>query len=58
MLSDHLQTLHSLAAGRGDQAMHALEAHLRRSLGPNIELLRRLGPLPENLHRPYLVMVS
>ena len=58
MISEHLSILHRRPAARGHQAMHALEAHLRRSLGPNIELLRRLGPLPENLHRPYLVMVS
>jgi len=37
--------------------MAALEAHLRRSLQPNIELLRKLAPLPKGRRPPYLVPV-
>ncbi len=57
MVAEHIAILTALRAGRRADAMAALEAHLRRSLQPNIELLRRLGPLPEDHRPPYLVPV-
>ena len=44
--------------GRRDKAMKALEAHLTRSLPQNIEIVRSLGPLPEERRPPYLVQVA
>lgn len=55
MVSEHLTILDYLRIGKGKQAMAALESHLRRSLGPNIELLRTLAPLPKEKLPPYLV---
>jgi DNA-binding GntR family transcriptional regulator len=57
MIAEHIAILSALAAGRPAEAMAALEAHLRRSLQPIIELLRKLGPLPEDRRPPYLVAV-
>jgi len=58
MLSEHLTVIDSLIAGDGRRAMKILEAHLRRSLPPNIALLRSLGPLPEEHRLPFLVPVA
>ena len=58
MLAEHIAILSALVAGRPAEAMTALEAHLRRSLPPIIELLRKLGPLPEDRRPPYLVPVA
>jgi DNA-binding GntR family transcriptional regulator len=55
MLAEHIAILSALAAGKPKEAMAALEAHLRRSLPPIIELLSKLGPLPEAERPPYLV---
>jgi DNA-binding GntR family transcriptional regulator len=58
MLVEHHAIFDHLLAGRREAAMAALEAHVRRSLEPNIERLRRLGPLPEKLRTPFLVQVD
>ena len=47
---------HALA-GRRAKAMKALEAHLTRSLAQNIDIVRNLGPLPEERRPPYLIQV-
>jgi len=57
MVAEHIAILTALRAGRREAAMTALEAHLRRSLQPNIDLLRKLGPLPEERRPPYLAAV-
>jgi DNA-binding GntR family transcriptional regulator len=57
MLAEHKAILSALARGRPAEAKAALEAHLRRSLAPIIELLRKLAPLPEDRRPPYLVPV-
>jgi DNA-binding GntR family transcriptional regulator len=57
MVAEHIAILAALAAGRREEAMAALAAHLRRSLAPNIELLRKLAPLPKERRPPYLVPV-
>jgi DNA-binding GntR family transcriptional regulator len=55
MLTEHLAIFDHLLAGEKEAAMTALEAHVRRSLEPNIARLERLGPLPEALERSFLV---
>ena len=55
MAAEHTMVFDHLLAGRIPAAAAALEAHLRRSMEPNIELLRVLGPLPANARPPYLV---
>jgi DNA-binding GntR family transcriptional regulator len=57
MLSEHLTILDHLIAGNIDAAATALEAHIRRSLQPTIELCLRLGPLPEEKRPAYLTPV-
>jgi DNA-binding GntR family transcriptional regulator len=57
MLKEHLDILDHVLAGRKAKAMRALEAHIRRSLPPNVERLKRLGRLPPELARPYLVQM-
>ena len=54
MLAEHLAIFRHVLAGRKKQAMVALEAHVRRSLEPNIERLKKLGPLPEEKRPPFL----
>ncbi|HET7714762.1 MAG TPA: hypothetical protein VFK86_03965 [Bauldia sp.] len=55
MAAEHPAILEYLLAGKVEAAAKALEAHPRRSLAPNIELLRVLGPLPAETLPPYLV---
>jgi len=45
-------------SGDVNLAASILEAHLRRSLKPNLDILHRLGPLPEELRPPFLVQVK
>lgn len=52
---DHIGIFDELIAGRLERAASLLEAHLRRSVEPNVELLRRLGAPPPDLQPPYLV---
>lgn len=54
MIAEHLEILGCLQAGRDRHAAAALQAHLRRSLGSNLELLRRLHPPPDGYLPPYL----
>ena len=57
MVSEHIDILGHVLAGRREKAMTALEAHLSRSLAQNIEIVRSLGPLPEERRPPYLIQV-
>jgi DNA-binding GntR family transcriptional regulator len=57
MLAEHLAIYDLLIAGMKQAAMAALEAHIRRSLEPNIERLRRIGAMPDSLRPPFLVLV-
>ena len=56
MLNEHLEIFHHVLAGRKKQAMAALEAHVRRSLEPNVERLKKLGPLPEEKRPRFLAI--
>lgn len=56
MLSEHRRVYDALIAGKKRQAMEVLEAHIRRSLVPNIARLEKLGELPPALSRPFLVL--
>jgi hypothetical protein len=38
--------------------MAALDAHIRRSLEPNIDRLKRIGSMPEALRPPFLIQVG
>lgn len=58
MVRDHRQIFDALIAGDVDGAAAALEAHLRRSVEPNIELWRQLRSLPQRLSQPYLVLAD
>lgn len=58
MLGEHQHIYDLLLAGRKAEAMAALEAHIRRSLAPNIVRLEHLGPLPASLSRPFLVQAE
>jgi DNA-binding GntR family transcriptional regulator len=55
MVAEHHAIFDHLLAGRMIAAKTALEQHLRRSLEPNVALLRHLGPLPEDRRPPYLI---
>jgi DNA-binding GntR family transcriptional regulator len=58
MVGEHIAILGAIRDGKRAAAMATLEAHLRRSLEPNIELLRKLRPLPDGRRPPYLVPVT
>ena len=58
MVSEHATILGHVLAGRRQKAMKALEAHLTRSLAQNIEIVRSLGPLPDERRPPYLIQVA
>ena len=55
MLAEHRQIYDALLEGNPESAAAALEAHLRRSLQPNLEHLAHLEPLPDAPRPPYLV---
>jgi hypothetical protein len=55
MAEEHGEVFDRLLAGRVAAAASALEAHLRRSVEPNIALFKELGPLPPGYRPPYLV---
>lgn len=57
MVAEHIEILDHVLAGRREKAMRALEAHLRRSLTQNIEIVRNLGAMPEANRLPYLTAV-
>ena len=58
MLAEHHAIYDCLLAHDKRAAMAALKAHIRRSLEPNIERLRRIGSLPESLRPPFLIQVG
>ncbi len=58
MASEHILIYEALVDGDINVAASILEAHLRRSLKPNLEILQRLGALPEELRPPFLVQVK
>jgi DNA-binding GntR family transcriptional regulator len=55
MFAEHRQIYDDLLDGHPESAATALEAHLRRALRPNLELLARLEPLADAHRPPYLV---
>jgi DNA-binding GntR family transcriptional regulator len=57
MVGEHISILDHALAGRRVKAMKALEAHLSRSLAQNIDIVRNLGPLPEERRPPFLIQV-
>jgi DNA-binding GntR family transcriptional regulator len=58
MASEHILIYEALADNDINVAASILEAHLRRSLKPNLDILHRLGALPEGLRPPFLVQVK
>jgi DNA-binding GntR family transcriptional regulator len=58
MASEHWSVYDHLLADAPDTAAKALEAHLKRSVGHNIEVLKQLPPLADDVRPPYLVPVS
>jgi DNA-binding GntR family transcriptional regulator len=58
MLAEHRAIYDFLLARDRRAAMAALKAHIRRSLEPNIERLKRIGSLPESLRPPFLIQVG
>lgn len=57
-LEEHLGIYDMILARKKRAAMQALEAHVKRALEPNVERLRRLGPLPDSLRPPFLLPVD
>jgi DNA-binding GntR family transcriptional regulator len=55
MASEHWTIFEALIAGHIDAAAAALEAHLKRSVDHNIEVLQQLPPLSEDALPSYLV---
>ena len=55
MVSEHIAVLGHSRRGQVEAAMRALQNHLKRSVQPNIDLLTRLGTIPEALRPPYLL---
>ena len=58
MAGEHLAVFDYLLADKPDRAAKALEAHLKRSVGHNIEVMKQLPPLPATQRPPYLVPVE
>jgi DNA-binding GntR family transcriptional regulator len=58
MLAEHHEIYDLLLAGEKQAAMAALEAHIRRSLEPNIERLKRIGSMPKALRPPFLIQIG
>jgi DNA-binding GntR family transcriptional regulator len=58
MLAEHHAIYDFLLAGEKRAAMVALEAHIRRSLEPNIERLKRIGSMPDASRPPFLIQVG
>ena len=54
MIAEHLEIFDLLLSGKGRKAAAVLEAHLRRSLGSQVNLLLHLRPLPGESLPPYL----
>jgi DNA-binding GntR family transcriptional regulator len=58
MAAEHGRVFDHLLAGNADKGAKALEAHLKRSVGHNIEVLRQLAPLSDDARPPYLIPVG
>jgi DNA-binding GntR family transcriptional regulator len=58
MLAEHLMIYDCLLGGEKRAAMKALEAHIRRSLEPNVERLLRIGAMPKALRPPFLIPIA
>lgn len=58
MVSEHTLVYVALTAGDIDLATSTLEAHLRRSMKPSLEMLRQLAPLSDDACPPYLAQVK
>ncbi len=58
MLGEHRAILTHLIEGDSKAAMAALEAHIKRSVEPNLAILESLGPVPEAGLPPYLVPIE
>jgi DNA-binding GntR family transcriptional regulator len=58
MLAEHHAIYDCLLARDKRAAMAALKAHIRRSLEPNIERLKRIGSLSESLRPPFLIQLG
>ncbi len=55
MAAEHLQIYDALLERSPEAAAAALEAHLRRALRPNLDLLARLEPLPDVRRPSFLI---
>jgi len=55
MSAEHIQVYSALLAGDLELAASTLEAHLRRSLTPNLTMLAQLPAIPDALLPPYLL---
>lgn len=55
MAGEHRSVYEALLAGNVDGAAAALEAHLKRSVAHNIEVLKQLPPLSDDKRPPYLL---
>ena len=58
MVSDHTRILERLLSGQLDSASAMLEAHIKRSLEPCIEIWRGLSEIPEKMLPTYMVQVG
>lgn len=58
MMRDHEAVYRALLDDDIDQAAAALEAHLRRSLAPCLDMLAQLPPIPDNIRPPYLILAD
>lgn len=58
MMRDHETVYRALLDDDIDKAATALEAHLRRSLEPCLNMLAQLPPIPDNIRPPYLVLAG
>lgn len=58
MADEHMRVYRSLLGNDLESAAKTLEAHLKRSLGPNLKMLEKLRPLPEKLRPDYLSQVK
>lgn len=54
MTSEHVEVFDCLLAGKVAAAARALEAHLKRSVSHNVEILKQLPPLGDDTRPPYL----
>jgi DNA-binding GntR family transcriptional regulator len=55
MFAEHVQIYDALLDGNPESAAAALEAHVRRALRPNLDLLARLKPLADENRPSYLI---